>query len=300
MRKIKLALKLSSVVACCVITAGCVCVSFNPAGENEDNWISLSSSKKYQIANAETIVLTTTSSGDPLSASELNMMTQALRNTAGNDFGKVWNSAAPEINRVRGYEKVLTNDTDAFKVASRVLAPNVFDGSPNAVQVQIKSLVIERPAETSPWWLPWYILTISMSPMRDSSLGTAIVAVLDDKGNTIGTKVVVFRRSYWTSGLLPTAAMCGGKYSTSKGDPGNMNNEEKSLLNQIITRAAVDIMNINSGTMPASTPEWINIRSAVIESIIAGNDSAAVTLLENCKKQSIGGKECKDLLDLID
>jgi hypothetical protein len=297
-KNIKSVLKLLFAAGGCVVAAGCACVSFSPAG-GEENWISLSGAKKYQIINVETLMLNPMNKTEPLCALEFNALARALGNMPGNDFGSFWSKAAPEINRGRSYQNVLTNDTNAFKIASRVIAPNGFDNSPGAIPVQVKSVVVIRPGEISPWWMTGYLLSLSMSPMRESSLGTAVVAALDGSGNTIGSKVVVFRRSYWISGLLPTAMMCGGKYSSARVDPDNQNGDEKTLLNQIMARAVMDILNINSGKAPAVSSEWINVRAAVIESIIAGNESAAITLLENSYRQFIGGKECQDWLDLI-
>ncbi len=299
MQNIKLVTKLFLAVAGCVMAAGCTCVSFNPA-EREKDGISLSMAKQYQIVNAEVLTLNPINKIEPLCALELNMLTQALGNMSGSDFGRFWSKVAPEIDHGRSYQKVLTNDTDAFKVDCRVIAPNIFDNSSSAVPVQVKSVVAIRPGELSPWWMTAYLLTLSMAPMRESSLGTAIVAVLDGNGNTIGSKIIVFRRSYWISGLLPTAAMCGGKYSTSKGDSDNMTAEEKSLLNQLMARAVTEILNINLVKTPAVSAEWINIRTAVIVTIITGNEASAIDLLEKTYKQSIGGKECEEILDLID
>jgi len=298
-KNIKSVLRLLFAAAGCVAAAGCTCVSFNPAG-GEGDGISLSGAKKYQIVNAETLMLNPMSKTEPLCAMEFNMLSKALANMPGNDFGKFWSKAAPEMDRELGYQKNLTNDTDAFKISCRVIAPNIFDSLSNTIPVQVKSFIVIRPGDISPWWMTGYLLSLSMSPMRESSLGTAVVAVLDGNGNTIGSKVIVFRRSYWISALLPTAAMCGGKYSVSKFDPGNMNADEKSLLNQIMARAVTDILNMDSGKAPAAGAEWINIRTAVVESIITGNNAAAAALLKDSCRKSIGGKECQDWLDLID
>ena len=298
MNNIKSIFKLLFAAGGCVVAAGCTCVSFTPAGGEEDG-ISLSLAKKYQIVNVETLTINPINNTEPLCEMEFNMLNKALSNMPGNDFGKFWSNTASEIDRKRGYNKNLTNDTDTFKISCRAIAPYIFDNSSGAIPVQVKSVIVIRPGDISPWWMTGYLLTLSMSPMRESSLGTVVVAVLDGNGNTIGTKVIVFRRSYWVSALLPTAAMCGGKYSVSKFDPGNMNADEKSLLNQIMARAVTDVLNINSGKAPAASAEWINIRTAAIESIIVGNESAAVTLLKDNCKQSIGGKERQDWLDLI-
>ena len=299
MKNIKLFLKLILAAGGCVLASGCACVSFNPAGSDE-NGISLSGAKQYRIINAETLTLNPIKKTEPLCALEFNMLTMALGNQPGNDFGKYWSQAAPEIDRARSYQKVLTSDTDAFRVSCRVIAPNIFNSSPGAVPIQIKSVIVIREEEISPWWMTGYLLTLSMAPMRESSLGTAVVAVLDGCGNTIGSKVIVFRRSYWISGLLPTALMCGGRYSSGSVDPDNQNGGEKALLNQIMARSVMDILNINSGKTPTPGAEWLNIRTAVIESIIAGNEPAAATLLEDTYKKGIGGKECEYMLDLID
>ena len=282
-----------------MVASGCTCVSFNPAG-SEGSGISFSGARQYQIVNAETLMLSPISKTEPLCALEFNMLAKSLGNQPGNDFAKYWSQAAPEIDRNRSYQKTLTSDTDALKVSCRVIAPNIFNSAPGATPIQVKSLIVIRQEEISPWWMTGYLLTLSMSPMRESSLGTAVVAVLDGSGNTIGTKVIVFRRSYWISGFLPTAMMCGGKYSSTSVDPDNQNGGEKALLSQIMAGAVTDILNINSVKAPAVSAEWLNIRTAVIESIIAGNEPAAETLLENSYKQSIGGKECQDWLDLID
>lgn len=299
MKNIKIVAKILLAAGGCIAAAGCTCVSFNPAG-SEENGISLSGTKQYQIVNAETLMLSPISRKEPLCALEFNMLAKALGNQPGNDFAKYWSQAAPEIDRNRSYQKTLTSDTDVFKVSCRAIAPNIFNNAPGAIPIQVKSLIVILQDEISPWWMTGYLLTLSMSPMRESSLGTAVVAVLDGNGNTIGTKVIVFRRSYWISGFLPTAMMCGGKYSSTSVDPDNQNDGEKALLSQIMARAVTDILNINSTKAPAVSPEWLNIRTAVIESIIAGNEPAAETLLENSYKQSIGGKECQDWLDLID
>jgi hypothetical protein len=298
MRKIKLVSKLLFAAAGCMMAAGCTCVSFSPAGSKDDS-ISLTDAKQYQIVNAETIVLNTVSEEENLPVPELNLLSMTLRNSPGNAFIQNWTSQA-ELIRQNGEQGTLTNDTDALRVATRIIAPNVFDNSPAAIPVQIKSVIMIRPGKISPWWLTGYLLSLSTSPMCERSLGTVIVAAVDGSGNTIGAKVILLRRSYWISGLLPTAAMCGGKYSVSKGDAGNMDDEEKSLLNQIMARAAVDILNINSGKTPATSPEWINIRTAAIESIVAGDETSVIKLLKDCRRQSIGGKECQDWLNLID
>lgn len=299
MNNINLVSKLLLALGSCVLMTGCTCVSFNPAGDTERG-ILLSSGKQYQIVNAETLMMSPMNKTEPLCALEFNMLNRALGNLPGKDFGKFWSKAAPEIDRARSYQKVLTNDTDAFKVSCRGIAPNIFDSSSGATAVQVKSVIVIRPEEISPWWMTGYLLTLSMAPMRESSLGTAVVAVLDGNGETIGSKVIVFRRSYWISGLLPTAMMCGGKYSSTKVDPDNQYDDERALLNQIMARAVIDILNINSGTPPAVSSEWLNIRTAVIGSIISGNEPAAEALLEKSYKQFIGGKECQDWLDLID
>lgn len=298
-KSIKFVSRLLLAAAGCIAAAGCTCVSFNPAG-GEENGISLSGAKQYQIVNAETLTLSPISRKEPLCALEFNMLNRALGNPSGSDFGKYWSQAAPEIDHGRSYQKVLTSDTDAFKILCRVTAPNIFSSTPGAIPIQVKSVIVIREAEISPWWMTGYLLTLSMSPMRESSLGTAVVAVLDGSGNTIGSKVIVFRRSYWISGFLPTAMMCGGKYSSTSVDPDNQNGGEKALLNQIMARAVTDILNINSVKTPAASPEWINIRTAVIESIIAGNEPGAITLLEDTYKKGIGGRECENILDLID
>lgn len=298
MCKIKLVSKLLFAAAGCMMAAGCTCVSFNPAGSKDDS-ISLAGAKQYQIVNAETVMLNTVSKEEKLPAPELGLLSMTLRNSPGNAFSQNWTSQA-ELIRRNGELGVLTNDTDALRVATRIIAPNVFDNSAAAIPVQIKSVIMIRPGAISPWWLTGYLLSLSMSPMRENSLGTVIVAAVDGNGNTVGTKVILLRRSYWVSGLLPTAAMCGGKYSVSKGDAGNMDNEEKLLLNQIIARAAIDILNINSGKTQEVSPEWVNIRTAIIESIVSGDEVSVVKLLKDCRRQSIGGKECQDWLNLID
>lgn len=297
MRKIKLVSKLLVVAGVCVVAAGCTTVSFNPAG-GEESWLSLSGAKQYQIVEAETVVLNTTIEGEKLPMPELNLLTHSLRNTPGSAFGELWDGEVEMLRRSEDLGSV-TNDTDAFKVATRIIAPNVFDNSSAAIPVEVKSVIIIRPGKISPWWMTGYLLSLSTSPMRESSLGTVVVAVLDGKGKTIGTKVIVLRRSYWVSGLLPTAALCGGKYSIFRSNPENMKHEEKSLLNQIIAREVVDILNIKPGKAPELTPEWINIRTAIVESMITGDDPSVIALLKNCKAQSIGGKESLDMLDLI-
>ncbi|MHB9139826.1 MAG: hypothetical protein ACYC4Q_10535, partial [Victivallaceae bacterium] len=247
---------------------------------------------------AETAVLSAASEGGKLPAPELNLLTHSLRNMPGNAFGQLWSNET-EIVRRSEDQGMITNDTDAFKVATRIIAPNVFDNSSSAIPIQVKSVVIIRPGKISPWWMTGYLLSFSTSPMRESSLGSVIVSVLDGSGKTIGTKVVVLRRSYWVSGLLPTAAMCGGKYSIFRSNPEDMKKEEKSLLNQIMARSVVDILNIKSGKATELSPEWINIRTAIVESIISGDEPSVIALLKNCKAQSIGGKESQDMLDLI-
>ncbi|MFA6103272.1 MAG: hypothetical protein WCV67_17900 [Victivallaceae bacterium] len=299
MHNIKLALKLLFAVVGCIVAAGCTCVSFNPAG-SEENGISFSGTKQYQIVNAETLMLSPMNKTEPLCALEFNMLARSLGNMPGNDFGSFWSNAAPEIDRARSYQSTLTSDTDAFKISCRSIAPNIFNSSSGAIKIQVKSVIVIRPEEISPWWMTGYLLTLSMAPMRSSSLGTVVVAVLDGNGNTIGSKVILFRRSYWISGFLPTALMCGGKYSCTKVDPDNQNGDEKALLNQITARAVMDILNINSVKAPAVSPEWINFRTAIVESIISGNEPAAVALLRDSYKKFIGGKECQDWLDLID
>ena len=164
-KNLKFVSKLLLAAGGCIAAAGCTCVSFNPAG-GEENGISLSGTKQYQIVNAETLTLSPISRKEPLCALEFNMLNRALSNPSGNDFGKYWSQAAPEIDHGRSYQKVLTSDTDAFKVLCRVTAPNIFNSTDGAIPIQVKSVIVIREEEISPWWMTGYLLTLSMSPMR--------------------------------------------------------------------------------------------------------------------------------------
>jgi hypothetical protein len=54
-----------------------------------------------------------------------------------------------------------------------------------------------------------------------------------------------------------------------------------------------------SKPVPANS-EWSNIRSAAIEAIAAGNNAAALKLIQTAHKRNLGGDECKAYLEILD
>ncbi|MFA7230712.1 MAG: hypothetical protein WC071_05535, partial [Victivallaceae bacterium] len=141
-----------------------------------------------------------------------------------------------------------------------------------------------------------------MAPMSRYSNGVAVVAVLDKNGRTIGTQAVVFERSFWVSGLFPTALFGGGRFSASQGISEGEEINDKPLIDEIISQSVVNILYAHSQpqSKTVQSTRWANIRSAVIESVATGNNQPAISLLKDAAKNNIGGQECGAFLDILD
>jgi hypothetical protein len=299
MLKIKSLLIIASAFAVCIAFTGCSVINYNASLDKKFE-IPVGVKQQYKIVSAETVTLKPLGDEDPLSSKELAILNASLDNAVGQEFEKYWKKAVPELFKASGcLDNVVSKDLTSWQLSVRSVAPTVFSTT-KGIPVNVRAVSFIRPAVINPWWMMSYLLSASiLSPLQKRSLGGVIVAVLDDKGRTIDSRVVIFRRSYWFSTLFPWALLGGGQFADNAAGTASDKIDEKSLLIKVMAQAVAEMLSGKSKPVPANS-EWRNIRSAAIEAIAAGNNADALKLIQVAHKRNLGGDECKAYLEILD
>lgn len=287
------------VAATCSLIAGCAVSTYRTSDCTTD-FIGMSAPAKYNIISAETIVLNTAEENGQMSPAKLNLLNQAIKTQPGDAFNNTWTKAASELDRA-GYFNVRTDDTTGFKVCSRGVNPMIFEDSAASIPIQVRGIMALGPTNISPWWMGGYLLSASMSPMRKYNYGAALVTVMDQNGKTMASKVIAVQASVWFSGLLPTALFAMEPLSASSACFTSLDEREKALQTRIMIQAVTEMLCAKTGKTAVSPAQarWDNIRDAVIESLVAGNQDAAITLLKSARSEKLGGEELNGYLLLL-
>ncbi len=279
-----------------VVFSGCAVTNYHASG-GSDEPVKLSSPRKYNIVHAETVYLKAFDENNRLPALELDFLDKALKNQPGTAYGEVWQKGLPALEGTYGYLNIRSEDTADMKLSARSSNPVIFDDTPDAMAVQVKTVAVFSPEVVSPGWTTSYVLLVTMSPMKKYNYGAMLVAVTDTQGKTIGTRVIGVYRTMWFSALLPTALFACGELSADRAFFHDMSADEKAMQTALVVQAVTEILGGKADT--GADPQWRNIRAAVVEALAVGNEDAAVKLLKAARDQQIGGEELNAFLKMM-
>ena len=291
MKVIKLLPRLAIALVACFVVSGCVVVDYETTLVGEFN-LTEKAHKQYQIASAEFINIESPAEGK----NELELLSTALNNKPGDDFGPKWQKVVTKMKNEPGNYDINSTNLSTWKLSTRSIAPTLFELH-KGESVNVRAVMFIRPEKINPWWTMGYLLTGTiLAPIQSRSYGAACVAILDNKGKTIDSRTIILFRSSWFSTLFPLALFGSGEYSIkSAGTTPKI--DEKNLQIRVMSHMVVEALS----APPADVSKnWRNIRAATIESIANDNNDAAIKLLKSATIQKLGGEQCKNFLELLD
>jgi hypothetical protein len=288
---IKLLPRLGIAMVACVIVSGCVVVNYDaPPSAKFD--LTEKTKHQYRIASAECITIDTPSQGKY----ELKLLSAALNNQPGNDFGEYWRKSIVELKKNPGNFELDSSSVSAWRLNTRSIAPTLFELN-DGIPVNVRAVMFIRPERINPWWTIGYLLSASiLSPMQSRSFGAASVAILDQNGKTLDAKTIIFHRTSWFSTLFPLALFGAGNFSV-KAAGTSPELDEKNLQIQIMSSMVAKMLR---GVPVKASRNWRNIRAAAVEAVACDNSDAALKLIKAASMQKLGGKECKEFLEILD
>lgn len=297
MKLLNLLPKLTVFLVVFAIISGCTVVNYETS--NTENFeMPLNVKQQYSIASAECIIAeTVTVDKIGEEKSKLDLLSAALNNQPGTDFGEYWQKTVADLNGQPDYHDISVTNLAAWRLNTRSIAPTIFalkDGIP----INIRAIMFIRPENLNPWWTMGYALSATiLAPLKASSLGAANVAILDAKGKTIAAKTIIFERSVWFSTLFPWALCGGGRFSVSSGGNESFESEEKNLQIQLMSQMIAEML---SNVPVKADKNWRNIRAATVEAIASDNNDSALKMIKAASLQNLGGKEGQGFLQILE
>ena len=279
-----------------VLFGGCTVVNYNTSNAETFN-MPLNVKKQYSIVSVECIIaesITVEKIGKE--KSKLDLLSAALNNQPGDNFGDYWKNTVADLNSQPDYHDIAVTNLSAWKLNTRSIAPTLFvlnDGMP----INIRAIMFIRPESVNPWWVTAYALSATiLAPLQSSSLGAANVAILDANGKTVAAKTVIFRRSVWFSTMFPWALCGAGKIYIASGGNEDFASNETNLQIQIMSQMIAEML---SDTPVKADKNWRNIRAATVEAIASDNSAAALKMIKAATLQNVGNNESYEFLDIL-
>lgn len=295
MSYLKFLVKATVILTACIVVSGCSVVNYSASMPNKPS-PSVNVKKNYRIASVESVTIDTMKPERRLKEQEVMLLSTALNNRPGHDFETGWKKAVGDLTKIPGFQNAVSTNLTTWKLYTRSIAPNLFSIT-NGTPVNVRAVMFIRPARLNPWWALAYPLTgFVLAPLQKRSLGGAVVSVLDQHGQTLDTKTIIFQRSYYFSTLFPFALFAAGRFSVKAAGTTPML-DEQNIRTQLMAYVLAEILKRQT---PADNKEWRNIRSATVEAIAGDSNDAALKLIKTAVKHNLGGNESKEFLKILD